>query len=55
MKQGTMDLVLLGLVFFLLQIWWISSIFKIHGKKGSLATENQLDEIKKRLEKIFIK
>ena len=61
MREGTIDLILFGLAFFGLQIWWISRTIK-NGRRrevdkwGQLVDEHRNQEIsqtKEKLEKIF--
>ncbi len=52
---GYAALVVVGLVFLGLQIWWISLIIKNGMDQSVLTNQNQTEEIKKRLEKIFSK
>ncbi len=50
---GYVALVVVGLVFFALQVWWISMTIRNGRNERVLINQNQTDEIKKRLEKIF--
>ena len=52
---GYVALVVVGLVFFALQVWWISMTIRNGTNERVLINQNQTDEIKKRLEKIFSK
>ena len=52
---GYVALVVVGLMFFALQIWWISMTISNGKNERVLINQNQTDEIKKRLEKIFSK
>jgi|TARA_B100001996_G_scaffold310039_1_gene251737 hypothetical protein len=52
---GYVALVVVGLVFFALQVWWISMTIRNGRNERVLINQNQTDEIKKRLEKIFSK
>ena len=52
---GYVELVVVGLVFFALQVWWISMTIRNGRNERVLINQNQTDEIKKRLEKIFSK
>ena len=52
---GYVALVVVGLVFFALQVWWISMTIRNGRNERVLIKQNQTDEIKKRLEKIFSK
>ena len=50
---GSVALVVVGIVFLGLQFWWISMTIKNERNEKILLNQNQTDEIKKRLEKIF--
>ncbi len=52
---GYVALVVVGLVFLALQVWWISMTIRNGRNERVLINQNQTDEIKKRLEKIFSK
>jgi len=52
---GYVALIVVGLVFFALQVWWISMTIRNGRNERVLINQNQTDEIKKRLEKIFSK
>ncbi len=52
---GYVALAVVGLVFLALQVWWISMIIRNGRNERVLINQNQTDEIKKRLEKIFSK
>ena len=52
---GYVALVVVGLVFFALQVWWISMIIRNGRNERVLINQNHTDEIKKKLEKIFSK
>jgi len=52
---GFVALAVVGLVFFALQVWWISMTIRNGRSKRVLISQNQTNEIKKRLEKIFSK
>ena len=52
---GYVALVVVGLVFFALQVWWISMTIRNGRNERVLIKQNQTDEIKKKLEKIFSK
>ena len=54
-NSGYVALAFVGIVFFGLQAWWISMTIRNGKNERVLVTENQTDEIKKRLEKIFSK
>ena len=50
---GYVALVVVGVVFLALQFWWIRMTVKNERNEKVLLNQNQTDEIKKRLEKIF--
>ncbi len=50
---GYVALVVVGIVFLGLQFWWISMTIKNERNEKVLLNQNQTDEIKKRLDKIF--
>ena len=50
---GYVALVVVGIIFLGLQFWWISMTIKNERNEKVLLNQNQTDEIKKRLEKIF--
>ena len=52
---GYVALVIVGIIFLGLQFWWISLTIKNERNEKVLLNQNQTDEIKKRLEKIFSK
>ena len=52
---GYFALAIVGLVFFGLQFWWISMTIRNGRNERVLTNQSQTDEIKKRLEKIFLK
>ena len=52
---GYVALVVVGIIFLGLQCWWISLTIKNERNEKVLLNQNQTDEIKKRLEKIFSK
>ena len=52
---GYVALAMVGLVFLGLQVWWISMTIRNGRYERVLINQNQTDEIKKRLEKIFSK
>ena len=52
---GYVALGVVGLVFLGLQVWWISMTIRNNRNESVLINQNQTDEIKKRLEKIFSK
>ena len=53
--DGYIPLALVAIVFFGLQVWWISMTIRNGRNQRVLEKEDQIDEIKKRLEKIFFK
>ena len=55
LNGGYVALAVVGLVFFALQLWWISLTIRNGRSKRVLISQNQTNEIKKRLEKIFSK
>ena len=50
---GYVALVVVGIVFLGLQFWWISMTIKNERNEKVVLNQNQTEEIKKRLEKIF--
>ena len=52
---GYVALVLVGLMFLGLQIWWISMTIRNGRHDRVLMNQTETEEIKKRLEKIFAK
>ena len=52
---GYVALAVVGIVFLSLQVWWISMTIRNGKNERVLINQNQTDEIKKRLEKIFSK
>ena len=50
---GYVALVVVGIIFLGLQFWWISMTIKNERNEKILLNQNQTDEMKKRLEKIF--
>ena len=52
---GNVALVAVGIVFLGLQFWWINMAIRNNKNEKILLNQNQTDEIKKRLEKIFSK
>ncbi len=52
---GYVALALVGIIFFGLQAWWISMTIWNGKNQRALAKQNQTDDIKKSLEKIFAK
>ncbi len=52
---GYVALAVVGFVFFALQVWWISMTIRNGRNERVLINQNQTDEIKKKLEKIFSK
>ena len=57
--QGLTELVLLGAVFFALQLWWLSKVFLFRPRRprtlGKPMRANSLQEEKNALQKIFDK
>ena len=61
MRQGTIELILLAVVFLSLQLWWIRMTIKggrtgevdKWGQKTIQRKDNELEKTKKNLEKIF--
>jgi len=61
MKQGTIELILFAIVFIILQFWWIRMTIKNGrtgevdkwGQKASTNHVNDLEKVKKDLEKLF--
>ena len=53
LNGGYIALAVVGVVFLGLQFWWISLTIKNERNEKVLLNQNQTDEIKKRLEKIF--
>ena len=61
MKQGTIELIFLGLIFVSLQFWWIRMTIKNGrtgevdkwGQKTNKKTLNELEKAKQDLEKLF--
>ena len=52
---GYVALAVVGLVFLGLQVWWIRMTIRNGRNERVLINQNQTDEIKERLEKIFSK
>ncbi|WP_320667492.1 hypothetical protein [Prochlorococcus sp. MIT 1307] len=52
---GYVALIVVGIVFLGLQFWWISMTIKDEKNEKVLLNQNQTDEIKKKLEKLFSK
>ena len=52
---GYAALVIVGIVFFALQFWWISMTIRNGRNERLILNQKQTEEIKKRLEKIFSK
>ncbi len=52
---GYAALAIVGIVFLALQFWWISMMIRNGRNERVLLNQNQTEEIKKRLEKIFSK
>ena len=55
MNGGYVALAVVGVVFLGLQVWWISMTIRNGRNERVLINQNQTEEIKKRLEKIFSK
>ncbi len=55
LNGGYVALTVVAFVFLGLQVWWISMTIKNGGDQRVLTNQNQNDEIKKRLEKLFLK
>ncbi len=55
MNSGYVALIFVGVVFFILQVWWLSMTIRNGKDERGLTKQNQTEEIKKRLEKIFTK
>ena len=55
LNGGYIALVVVGALFFGLQVWWISMTIRNGRNERLILNQNQTDEIKKRLEKIFSK
>ena len=55
LNGGYVALAVVGVVFFGLQVWWISMTIRNGRNERVLINQVQTDEIKKRLEKIFSK
>ena len=61
MKYGTIEIILLALIFLSLQFWWIRMTIKNGrtgevdkwGQKSSSKQLNELDQAKEELEKLF--
>ncbi len=52
---GYVALLVVGVVFLGLQVWWISMTIRNGRNERSLINLSQTEEIKKRLEKTFLK
>ncbi len=52
---GFFALLIVGIVFLGLQVWWISMTIRNGRNERVLVSQNQTEDIKKRLEKIFLK
>ena len=52
---GYVALAVVGIIFFGLQFWWISMTIRNGKNERVLVNQNQTEEIKNRLEKIFAK
>ena len=55
LNDGYIALFLVVALFLGLQIWWISMTIRNGSNKSILKKQDQIEDIKKRLEKIFIK
>ena len=55
MNGGYVALAVVGAVFLSLQVWWISMTIRNGMNERVLSNQNEADEIKQRLEKIFSK
>ena len=55
MNGGYVALAVVGAVFLSLQVWWISMTIRNGMNERILLNQNQADEIKQKLEKIFSK
>ena len=61
MKQGTIEIILLALIFMSLQFWWIRMTIKNGrtgevdkwGQKTSSRQKNEIEKAKQELEKLF--
>ena len=54
-NSGYVALAFIGILFFGLQVWWINMTIRNGKNERVLVNQNQTDEFKKRLEKIFAK
>ena len=52
---GYVALAVVGVLFFALQVWWISMTIRNGRSERVLISQNQTEEIKERLEKIYSK
>ncbi len=52
---GYFMLIFVGIVFFGLQIWWLSMTIRNGKIERSVTNKNKTDYIKKKLERIFLK
>ena len=55
LNGGYVALAVVGVVFAALQVWWISMTIRNGMNERVLINQDQTEEIKKRLEKIFSK
>ena len=55
MNGGYVALAVVGAVFLSLQVWWISMTIRNGMNERILLNQNQVDEIKQKLEKILSK
>ena len=61
MKQGTIELIFLALIFLSIQVWWITMTIKNDrtgevdkwGQKTTSKKQNELEKVKQDLEKLF--
>ncbi len=54
-NSGSVALGFVGILFFGLQVWWIGMTIRNGRSDRALISQNQTEEIKTRLEKIFSK
>ena len=54
-NSGYVALTFVGIIFFGLQAWWIGMTIRNGKNERVLVNQNQTEEIKNRLEKIFAK
>ena len=53
-NSGYVALIFVGIAFFALQIWWIGMTIRNGMSQRGLKSQNEKEDIKKRLEKIFV-